>query len=136
VLQWQAEPPSSWQLHLLIPAMLLCLCARVGTCWVNGSIPQAISKMQNLTVLNLGNNWFHGTLPSFLADLPLLRVLNLGSQFGGNDGSDLPGLLGTIPAGVKQLGYLRELVLEANSLSGQLPKGLCHNGEPAIECMQ
>lgn len=92
--------------------------------------------MQNLTVLNLGNNWFHGTLPSFLADLPLLRVLNLGSQFGGNEGSDLLGLVGSIPAGVQQLGYLRELVLEANSLSGQLPKGLCHNGETAMECMQ
>lgn len=85
--------------------------------------------MRNLTVLNLGNNWFSGSMPDWLADLERLRVLNLGSQFGGNNGSKLLGLLGTIPAQVGEMGGLRELVLESNSLIGTLPDALCHKGE-------
>lgn len=88
--------------------------------------------MQNLTLLNLNNNWFSGSMPQWLPDLKLLRVINLGSQFGDNEGrnegTNLTGLLGPIPPRIGELAHLRELVLEANSLSGRLPSGLCHKG--------
>jgi Leucine-rich repeat (LRR) protein len=39
------------------------------------------------------------------------------------------GLVGQIPAGLEKLTNLRELNLEANSLTGELPKDLCSGGE-------
>lgn len=84
--------------------------------------------MRNLTFFSIGNNWFSGTLPEWLPDLKHLQVLNLGSQFGGNQGTDKLGLLGTIPARIGEMDTLRELVLEANSLTGKLPDALCHEG--------
>jgi hypothetical protein len=100
-----------------------------GTCWVHGTIPQGIKKMQNLTVFHVGNNWFSGTMPNWLPGLKHMRVLNLGSQYGGNEGTDRLGITGTIPTRIGELQYLRELVLEANSLTGTLPEALCHNSE-------
>lgn len=97
--------------------------------WVHGTIPEGLKNMRNLTVLNLGNNWFSGSMPDWLADLERLRVLNLGSMYGDNNGSKLLGLLGTIPAQIGEMGRLRELVLESNSLAGTLPDALCHKGE-------
>jgi hypothetical protein len=84
--------------------------------------------MENLTVLNLGNNWFNGTMPAFIPSLHWLQELNMGSQFGGNAGTELRGLLGTIPDRLGELPHLRQLILEANSLSGHLPEGLCSEG--------
>jgi LRR receptor-like serine/threonine-protein kinase FLS2 len=104
-----------------------------GTCWVHGTIPEGIKKMKNLTVFNVGNNWFSGTMPDWLPDLQHMRVLNLGSQFGGNEGTDRLGIMGTIPARIGELHYLRELVLEANSLTGTLPEALCHNSKAVFK---
>jgi hypothetical protein len=84
--------------------------------------------MQNLTFLHIGNNWFNGTVPNWVADFKFLRVLNLGSQFGNNEGTDLLGFTGTIPARIGELSLLRELIMESNSFEGQLPN-LCHKGE-------
>jgi hypothetical protein len=91
--------------------------------------------MRNITLINLSNNWINGTLPTWLPELTELRVLNLGSNAGGNtvdsgSGSteEAVGLLGTIPAGLGGLKKLRELNLEANSLTGALPKDICNGG--------
>lgn len=96
--------------------------------------------MRNVTLINLANNWINGTLPAWVAELTELRVLNLGSNQGGNvrtagDGAGgeeeevMLGLLGSIPKGLNRLTKLRELNLEANSLTGELPRDLCQGGE-------
>jgi hypothetical protein len=66
--------------------------------------------------------------------LPLsqLRILNLGSQFGHNDGSDAVGLMGTVPRQLSELQHLRELNLESNALTGELPETLCKGGETSV----
>lgn len=104
----------------------------LANAWVHGSIPRGIRNMRNLTVFNIGNNWFSGSLPDWLPELERLRVLNLGSQFGGNNGSKLLGLRGTIPAEIGGMGRLRELILESNSLVGTLPDALCHKGSSLL----
>jgi hypothetical protein len=99
--------------------------------------------MRNVTLINLANNWINGTLPAWVAELTELRVLNLGSNQGGNvgkagaggagageeDEEGMLGLLGSIPKGLNRLTKLRELNLEANSLTGELPRDLCQGGE-------
>lgn len=121
----------------LVTWMPLCLafflyvcCA--GNCWMSGTLPDGLRRLQNVTLINLSNNWLNGTLPAWLSGLMELRVLNLGSNQGGNEGNGMEqlglGLLGSIPAGIGQLTKLRELNLEANSLSGELPAGLCNGG--------
>jgi hypothetical protein len=89
-------------------------------------------------LINLANNWINGTLPTWLAELTELRVLNLGSNQGGNAASsssdsdeEMLGLLGSIPKGLQKLVKLRELNLEANSLTGELPRALCAGGKIA-----
>jgi hypothetical protein len=89
---------------------------------VSGTIPDALSSLRNLTYINLSNNWMNGTLPNWLHNLRQLQYINLGTQFGGNEGSDLLGLLGRLP---KELGQLQQLNLELNSLTGELPPNLC-----------
>lgn len=96
--------------------------------------------MRNVTLINLANNWINGTLPAWVAELTELRVLNLGSNQGGNirsawdggggeDEEGMLGLLGSIPKGLNRLTKLRELNLEANSLTGELPRDMCQGGE-------
>lgn len=90
-------------------------------------MPEGMRRLTNLTFLSLTNNWLHGPIPAWLQELPRLRVLNLGSQFGGNQGSPLTGLLGGIPPRLGALKFLRELQLDTNGLQGQLPPGLCND---------
>jgi hypothetical protein len=122
------HPAARLTLSGMPPAPLL-FCLPAANAWVHGTIPRGIRNMRNLTVFNIGNNWFSGSLPDWLPELERLRVLNLGSQFGGNNGSKLLGLRGTIPAEIGGMGRLRELILESNSLVGTLPDALCHKGE-------
>jgi hypothetical protein len=65
-------------------------------------------------------------------DLMQLQILNLGSQFGHNDGSDAVGLMGTVPLQLSELQRLRELNLESNALTGELPETLCNGGEALL----
>jgi hypothetical protein len=125
--------------------MLCFFCLPAGNSWLSGTIPDGLSRMRNITLINLSNNWINGTLPTWLPELTELRVLNLGSNAGGNtasssssgggDSSEEPvGLLGTIPAGLGNLRQLRELNLEANSLTGMLPKDICNGGACVTAC--
>uniref|UniRef100_A0A383WDG8 Guanylate cyclase domain-containing protein n=1 Tax=Tetradesmus obliquus TaxID=3088 RepID=A0A383WDG8_TETOB len=98
----------------------------LAACWVSGTIPAALSKLRNLTYINLSNNWMNGPLPGWLHTLSKLQHINLGTQFGGNEGSEeLLGLTGQLPQQLGQLKGLRQLNLEMNSLSGELPPTLC-----------
>lgn len=106
---------------------------------MSGTIPDGLRRLRKVMLINLANNWLNGTLPAWIADLAELRVLNLGSNQGGNEGrnvtsggddeEEMLGLLGSIPKGFSQLTKLRELNLEANSLTGELPQDLCQGGE-------
>jgi hypothetical protein len=108
------------------------LCA--AACWVSGIIPDALSKLRALTYINLQNNWLNGTLPSWLHRLSRIQYINLGTQFGGNEGSDLLGLLGQLPTELGQLQQLQHLNLELNSLTGELPPGLCAGVRSPCPC--
>jgi hypothetical protein len=99
---------------------------------VSGTIPEALANLRALTYINLQNNWLNGTLPSWLHRHSTLRYINLGTQFGGNEGSELLGLMGQLPAQLGQLRQLQHLNLELNSLTGQLPPGLCEGGSNAL----
>jgi hypothetical protein len=95
-----------------------------------------LRRLRQVMLINLANNWINGTLPTWLPELTELRVLNLGSNQGGNEASDdsqeeMLGLLGSIPKGLQKLAKLRELNLEANSLTGELPRGMCAGGKIA-----
>lgn len=104
--------------------------ALAGNAWVAGPIPNALRQLRNLTLINLSNNFINGTLPDWLHELEQLETLMLGSMFGHNDGTDMFGLMGTIPRELGRLKNLRQLNLESNSLTGTLPP-LCHGGERA-----
>jgi hypothetical protein len=104
------------------------MCLPSGNCWIAGTLPPRLRQLRKLRHLNVANNWLNGTLPTWLGELSELQVLHLGSQFGDNAGTDELGLRGTIPAALGTLERLRELNLEANSLTGELPESLCAQG--------
>eukprot|EP00878_Enallax_costatus_P004317 GHUV01004548.1.p1 GENE.GHUV01004548.1~~GHUV01004548.1.p1 ORF type:complete len:1095 (+),score=312.31 GHUV01004548.1:392-3676(+) len=104
----------------------------LGNCWIEGTIPNTLRQLRNVTFVNLSNNWLNGTLPPWIDDLQGLEVLNLGSQFGQNEGTDQVGLLGTIPVQIGRLWGLRELNLEMNALTGTLPPNLCSGDDSKL----
>ncbi|QHO36577.1 Receptor-like protein [Arachis hypogaea] len=63
---------------------------------LNGELPDSLGKLEHLEVLDLSNNTITGPIPSSLANLSSLRTLNLGHNQ----------LNGTIP---KSFGYLKNL---------------------------
>lgn len=115
-------------------------CCFTGNSWLSGTIPDGLRRLRRVMLINLANNWINGTLPTWLPELTELRVLNLGSNQGGNEASsssdsqeEMLGLLGSIPKGLQKLAKLRELNLEANSLTGELPRDLCGGGKTAFQ---
>ncbi|KAL1343478.1 hypothetical protein AAHE18_09G231400 [Arachis hypogaea] len=81
---------------------------------LNGELPDSLGKLEHLEVLDLSNNTITGPIPSSLANLSSLRTLNLGHNQ----------LNGTIP---KSFGYLKNLQvlnLASNSLTGGIPESL------------
>jgi hypothetical protein len=78
------------------------------------SIPNDISVLQQLEILQLSNNDLNGAMPSILVQLISLQVLNLGSN----------SLIGSISPDIGGLINLRVLNLESNLLSGQIPESL------------
>ncbi|XP_072084027.1 receptor-like protein EIX2 [Arachis hypogaea] len=81
---------------------------------LSGELPDSLGKLEHLEVLDLSNNTITGPIPSSLANLSSLRTLNLGHNQ----------LNGTIP---KSFGYLKNLQvlnLASNSLTGGMPESL------------
>ena len=96
--------------------------------WIHGEIPD-MRHARSLRTFELATNWINGTIPEWLGDLDKLERLNLGGNAGENIGfPDELGIRGALPASLAKLRRLRELNMEANSLSGEIPE-LCPGDE-------
>ncbi|KAL1833846.1 hypothetical protein ACET3Z_003497 [Daucus carota] len=79
--------------------------------YLTGMIPSAVCEMASLDILSLRENQFHGQLPQCWNDLQRITVLDIASN----------NLSGEIPSSLGLLQVLRILSLSNNSLSGQIP---------------
>ncbi|KAJ0944564.1 putative protein kinase RLK-Pelle-LRR-XI-1 family [Helianthus annuus] len=85
-------------------------------CGVEGSIPEQIGLLSNLTELSLYWNRLKGDLPVSLANLTRLEHFDLsGNSFSGNNFS------GNLPVSFVTLIHLEHLDLSGNSFTGKLP---------------
>lgn len=81
---------------------------------LTGTIPPSLDVLKQLEELELANNRLDGTIPAELCDMRNLRVFN----------AQMNNLTGSIPTEVGKLKNLTELSLEQNEIEGQLPKEL------------
>ncbi|XP_015892776.3 leucine-rich repeat receptor-like serine/threonine-protein kinase BAM1 [Ziziphus jujuba] len=102
----------------------------------SGTLSPFISKLTQLTVLDLADNSFYGPIPSSISSLSNLQTLTLRSnQFSGSippsvtqlkslEAFDLShnSLTGFLPSSINSLSNLRRLDLSFNKLTGSIPK--------------
>ncbi|CAI6005594.1 unnamed protein product, partial [Closterium sp. NIES-65] len=81
---------------------------------LSGSLPQSLSGLTQLSVLDLSSNFLDGTIPDMISELTQLSVLDLSNN----------GLTGSVPQGLSNLKQLRVLDLSFNSLDGTIPEGI------------
>ncbi|QHO43984.1 uncharacterized protein DS421_5g167320 [Arachis hypogaea] len=81
---------------------------------LSGELPDSLGKLEHLEVLDPSNNTITGPIPASLANLSSLRTLNLGHNQ----------LNGTIPKSFGSLKNLQVLNLASNSLTGGMPETL------------
>jgi len=84
-------------------------------CKVEGSIPEEISNLKKLNILNLVSSNIGGLLPESIWDLPLTTL-----NFGGNHD-----ISGTISPKIKNLKEIRMLDLSRCAFSGSIPMEIC-----------
>lgn len=83
----------------------------MATCKFQGTLPEAISKLQALEVFNVYNNNLSGTIPFSFSQLTNLKVLTLtGNKF-----------TGTIPTFLNNMVNLVDLYLDGNQFKGTIP---------------
>ncbi|KAL0884470.1 hypothetical protein Bca101_008451 [Brassica carinata] len=85
-----------------------------------GHIPESISLLKSLIVLNLSNNDFTGHIPSSWANLTSLESLDLSRNQ----------LTGKIPQELGTLSFLEYINVSHNKLTGQIPQGTQFGGQP------
>ncbi|KAK4490979.1 hypothetical protein RD792_001700 [Penstemon davidsonii] len=78
---------------------------------LNGIIPNSISTLQNLTVLNIAFNFFKGNFPTAILNCSKLQTLDLSQNL----------FVGNIPASIDRLNSLQLLDLGANNFTGDIP---------------
>ncbi|XP_057419733.1 receptor-like protein 4 [Lotus japonicus] len=81
---------------------------------LKGSLPNDISRLLNLQILNLSGNSIHGAIPSSLGTMTNLQVLDLSYNL----------FDGSIPESLGQLASLKTLNLNSNILSKKVPATL------------
>ncbi|XP_020203002.1 receptor-like protein 4 [Cajanus cajan] len=81
---------------------------------LKGFLPDDISRLLNLQILNLSRNNIHGAIPSSLGTITGLQVLDLSYNV----------FNGSIPESLGQLTSLQRLNLNSNLLSGKVPATL------------
>ncbi|KAG6401262.1 hypothetical protein SASPL_138113 [Salvia splendens] len=90
----------------------------LGGCKLKGQIPNSISKLKKLNVLNLSFNkisaQFQRGIPTEIGQLKLLQVLELSKN----------NLRGSIPEQLSNMANLEKLDMSGNDLTGEIPKSL------------
>ncbi|KAL0447430.1 UNVERIFIED_CONTAM: Receptor-like protein kinase [Sesamum latifolium] len=81
---------------------------------LNGSIPDSISTLENLTVLDLAFNSFPGNFPTAVLNCSKLQYLDLSQNL----------FVGNIPADIDRLKSLQYLDLGANNFTGDIPPAI------------
>ncbi|XP_028190377.1 receptor-like protein 4 isoform X2 [Glycine soja] len=81
---------------------------------LKGFLPNDITRLHNLQILNLSGNSIQGPIPSPLGTIASLQVLDLSYNF----------FNGSIPESLGQLTSLQRLNLNGNFLSGRVPATL------------
>ncbi|QHO26218.1 LRR receptor-like serine/threonine-protein kinase EFR [Arachis hypogaea] len=103
-------PSSLWSLRDILEAVTFL---DLSKNMISGSIPGAISGLQNLQILNLSQNKLVGGIPDSLGSLISLTDLDLSQN----------NLFGLIPRSLESLHYLEFINLSHNSLEGEIPSG-------------
>ena len=107
------QPLSSWQGVNIAPSRGVDVLYLANSGLV-GPLSSGLSRLSNLTSLDLRNNGLSGSIPSDLGNLTLLTRLYLSSNR----------LSGLIPFELGQLSNLTDLWLDYNELSGSIPSEL------------
>ncbi|XP_037467661.1 polygalacturonase inhibitor-like [Triticum dicoccoides] len=89
---------------------------------ISGPIPKGIAKLSKLTSLSISLTSVSGPIPSFLGALTKLNDLTLSSN----------SLTGTIPASLAGLRYLDTIDLRNNRLTGTIPPLFYNSKSPII----
>ncbi|KAF9296322.1 hypothetical protein BGZ88_000113 [Linnemannia elongata] len=79
---------------------------------LTGPVPEELSELVNLLILDLSNNDLTGTIPESYSKLSRLRRLDLSSNQ----------ITGEFPVAVTKMVNIQELVIKNNYMQGSLPK--------------
>jgi hypothetical protein len=100
--------------------LLKCSTDGMHITWMNlyhnnlrGAVPQALSALTRMALLDLSANQITGTVPEVLSVIAGLTYLHMGSNK----------LTGSIPEKLSALKQLRFLSLTTNALTGSIPEG-------------
>ncbi|XP_077233664.1 receptor-like protein EIX1 [Tasmannia lanceolata] len=80
---------------------------------LSGEIPNSLTKLSGLLLLNLSGNHFTGIIPEDIGNLGMLESLDVSNNH----------LSGEIPLSITALNFLTALNLSNNNLSGKIPSG-------------